>query len=58
MGPAAADKVTCGELLDDLMEHAKHNVEASTRKIWRVVVEASVSRSLGIEKPRHCAPPS
>ncbi|HVX65388.1 MAG TPA: hypothetical protein VHA11_02235, partial [Bryobacteraceae bacterium] len=27
MGSAAADKVTCGELLDDLLDHAKNNVK-------------------------------
>ncbi len=47
MGPAAADKVTCGELLEDLLEHAKHNVKASTEKIWKLVVEASLRPFFG-----------
>ena len=50
MGPAAADKVTCGELLDDLLEHAKHNVKASTEKIWKLVVEASLRPFFGHRK--------
>ncbi len=52
MGPAAADKVTCGELLDDLLQHAKHNVKASTEKIWKLVVEARLRPFLSLEKPR------
>lgn len=47
MGLAAADKVTCGELLDDLLEHAKHNTKASTEKIWKLVVEASLRPFFG-----------
>ena len=50
MGPAAADKVTCGELLDDLLEHAKHNVKASTEKIWKLVVAASLRPFFGHRK--------
>jgi len=50
MGPAAADKITCGELLDDLLEHAKHNVKASTEKIWKLVVEASLRPFFGHRK--------
>src|ERR1700688_3689408 len=34
MANAAADKITCGELLDDLLEHAKANIKAATAKIW------------------------
>jgi hypothetical protein len=37
---APADKVTCGELLDDLLEHAKSNFRSSTEKITRLVIEA------------------
>jgi hypothetical protein len=47
MGPAAVDKVTCGELLDDLLEHARHNVKASTEKIWKLVIEASLRPFFG-----------
>ncbi len=31
---AAVDKITCGELLDDLLEHAKANIKEPTAKIW------------------------
>jgi integrase len=32
---AAAERITCGELLDDLIEHAQENVKESTAKIWK-----------------------
>jgi hypothetical protein len=35
-------RVTCGKLLDDLLEHAKTNFKASTEKITRLVIEASI----------------
>jgi hypothetical protein len=41
---------TCGQLLDDLLEHAKHNVKASTEKIWKLVVEASLRPFFGHRK--------
>ncbi|HUQ95471.1 MAG TPA: hypothetical protein VM120_27575 [Bryobacteraceae bacterium] len=41
-GNAAADKITCSELLDDLLEHAKANIKASTTKIWNWCVEANI----------------
>lgn len=50
LGPAAADKVSCGELLDDLLEHARHNVKASTERIWKLVVEASLRPYFGHRK--------
>ena len=50
LGPAAADKVTCAELLDDLLEHARHNVKASTERIWKLVVEASIRPFFGHRK--------
>jgi integrase len=50
MVPAAADKVTCGELLDDLLDHAKHNIKASTEKIWRLVVKANLRPFFGHRK--------
>ena len=37
---AAVEKVTCGKLLDDLPEHAKHNIKPSTERIWGLVVQA------------------
>src|SRR5271157_1317834 len=50
LGPAAADKVSCGQLLDDLLEHARHNVKASTERIWKLVVEASLRPYFGHRK--------
>ena len=50
MGPAGADKVTCGELLNDLLEHAKHNNRASTAKIYGLVVEANLRPFFGHRK--------
>jgi hypothetical protein len=51
------DKVTCGELLDDLLEHARHNAKASTAKVWQQVVEANIaiflaSKGHGVEHRR------
>lgn len=42
-----ADKVTCGELLDDLLEHADRNIKPSTAAIWRMVIEANVRPFFG-----------
>ncbi|HEV2325019.1 MAG TPA: site-specific integrase, partial [Terracidiphilus sp.] len=50
IGTAASDKVTCGELLDDLLEHARHNVKASTEKIWKLIVEANLRPFFGHRK--------
>jgi integrase len=44
---AATDKITCGELLDDLLEHAKANIKASTTKIWNWCVEANIRPFFG-----------
>jgi integrase len=44
---AAADKITCGELLDDLLEHANANLKESTAKIWKWCVEASIRPYFG-----------
>ena len=49
-GDAAADKVTCGEVLDDLLEHAKTNFKPSTEKITRLVIEASIRPFFGHRK--------
>src|SRR5262245_42430980 len=38
----AAEKVTCGELLDDLLEHAKSNVKPSTAQVWSWSIEAHI----------------
>src|ERR1700738_2119614 len=42
VGNVVADKITCGQLLDDLLEHADANIKASTAKIWRLVIEANI----------------
>jgi hypothetical protein len=44
---AVVDKITCGELLDDLLEHAKANIKASTAKIWNWCVEANIRPFFG-----------
>jgi integrase len=50
IGPAAADKLTCSELLDDLLEHARNNAKASTAKVWKQVVEANLRPFFGHRK--------
>ena len=50
LGDTITANVTCGELLDDLLEHAKANIKASTEKIWRFVVEASIRPFFGHRK--------
>ena len=44
---AEADKITCSELLDDLLEHAKMNVKESTAKIWTWCIEANIRPYFG-----------
>lgn len=44
---AAADRITCGELLDDLLEHSKTNVKESTAKIWKWCIEANIRAFFG-----------
>jgi hypothetical protein len=34
--------VTCGELLDDVLEYVRSTSEHSTEKVWRCVVEADI----------------
>ncbi len=36
------DKVTVGELLDDVLEYAKTNIRPSTEYIWRLVIEKNI----------------
>jgi integrase len=50
LGNTAAERVTCGELLNDLLEHAKSNFKASTEKIWRLVIEANIRPFFGDRK--------
>lgn len=47
MGNADIQKITCGELLDDLLEHAKCNIRPSTERIWRLVIEANIRPYFG-----------
>jgi integrase len=47
MGNAGVERITCGELLDDLLEYAKANIKASTEKIWRLVIEANIRPFFG-----------
>ena len=46
-GDAAAAKVTCSELLDDLLEYADGNIKASTAHIWKLVIEANIRPFFG-----------
>jgi Phage integrase, N-terminal SAM-like domain len=50
LGDDPTDKVTCGELLDDLLDHAKTNFRASTEKITRLVIEANIRPFFGHRK--------
>jgi integrase len=36
------DRVTVGELLDDVLEYAKTNIRPSTEYIWRLVIEKNI----------------
>jgi len=47
MGNSSAEKVTCGELLDDLIEYAKTNLKASTAHIFELVIEANIRPFFG-----------
>jgi len=47
MGNSAAEKITCGELLDDLLEYARTNLKASTAHMFKLVIEANVRPFFG-----------
>ena len=47
MAPFAAEKITCGELLDDVLRHVEENAKASTAKIWKLVIEANLRPFFG-----------
>src|SRR5437762_11777839 len=34
IGNAGIEKITCSQLLDDILEHSEANAKASTAKIW------------------------
>jgi integrase len=47
MGDVASAKVTCGELLDDLLEYGASNIRPSTARIWKLVIEANIRPFFG-----------
>ena len=53
MGSFATDRITCNELLDDLLEHAKANIKASTAEILELVIEASLRPFFGYREGRY-----
>lgn len=40
-------RVTCGELLDDLLEHSKTSVKESTARVWKWCIEANIRSAFG-----------
>ena len=50
IGIVAPDQVTCGELLNDLLNHARVNIKASTARIWELVIEANIRPFFGAFK--------
>lgn len=47
MRNAAIERITCGELLDDLLEYARTNIKPSTEKIGRLIIEANIRPFFG-----------
>ena len=47
MGEVALAQVTCGELLNDLLEYAESNIKASTARVWKLVIEATIRPYFG-----------
>ena len=47
MGEVALAQVTCGELLNDLLEYADSNIKASTARVWKLVIEATIRPYFG-----------
>src|SRR5258708_5593405 len=43
----SVEKITCGQLLDDVLRHVQENGKASTAKIWKLVVEANLRPFFG-----------
>ena len=43
----ALAKITCGELLDDLLEYGQANIRSSTARIWKLVIEANIRPFFG-----------
>jgi integrase len=44
---SSAEKITCGQLLDDVLCHVEENAKASTAKIWKLVIEANLRPFFG-----------
>jgi len=42
-----AAKVTCGELLDDLLEYTGANIKPTTARVWKLVIEATLRPFFG-----------
>jgi len=40
-------KVTCGELLDDLLEYTEANIKPTTARVWQLVIEATLRPFFG-----------
>jgi integrase len=47
IGNTASAKVTCGQLLDDILDHSRANAKASTAKVWRLVINANLRPFFG-----------
>jgi len=50
LAPATGGATTCGELLDDLLEHAHSNLKESTEKIFKWCIEANIRPYFGQTK--------
>jgi hypothetical protein len=44
---STAEKITCGQLLDDVLRHVQENGKTSTAKIWQFVIEANLRPFFG-----------
>jgi len=44
---ASVERTTCGELLDDVLEHARANAKPSTAKVWAWCIEANLRPAFG-----------
>jgi hypothetical protein len=42
IGDAVAAKVTCNELLDDLLDYGKSNIKPSTWRMWEWAINANI----------------
>ena len=42
-----SEKITCNELLDDLLEYGKSNIKPSTAHIWGLVIKANIRPFFG-----------